>query len=203
MFAPMLTMCVLFAYFYKERIRFIYIVGIGAFVISFALVLASLRAGELDFADVSMVDLFFGGLLYGNTFSDLRDFAWVLTGFHDDFLLGKTYLSGWLSFFPSGFFEYRRLYGLGIITNFGFLGVVAVGGLLGYLLQKLNNSLQWAIETGKDAYYFYSKILVFSMLSTAITISSGLPFVYTIIGIHFLWKVVDTFFVACSNRHGD
>ena len=62
--------------------------------------------------------MFLGEVLYGNTFSDLRDFAWVLTGFNDSFLYGKTYLSALLGFIPSSLFEYRVIYGIGDITNY-------------------------------------------------------------------------------------
>lgn len=56
-------------------------------------------------------------LLYGNDLSDLRDFAWILTGLdHTDFFWGKTYVAGYLSFIPTFLFKFREEYGFGRVT---------------------------------------------------------------------------------------
>ena len=50
---------------------------------------------------------------YGNNFSDIRDFAWIIQGWKGDLLLGKTYLSGYTPFIPSYISDFRTRWGWG------------------------------------------------------------------------------------------
>ena len=79
----------------------------------------------------------FDKVAYGNTFSDARDFAWILSGGHDDFLYGKTYLAGLLSFIPSSLSDFRTEWAWGRISlrlaNFNIEGPTIHGGLRGGL----------------------------------------------------------------------
>lgn len=106
-------------------------------------------------------------LIYGNTFSDMRDGAFILQGFQqkfgDNYLLGRTYLAGFLSFIPSsispfmvewrwGRFSTTMLFGwtghfglrggnvMEAYLNFGVVGVVFAGiaqGILAGYLEKM------------------------------------------------------------------
>lgn len=103
-------------------------------------------------------------LLFGNTFSDFRDFTWILSGWDGKFLAGSTYISGFLSFIPSAFLPFRtetswayfslKYSGLGVEAvahhpglrpiifgepyfNFGVVGVLIGGVLLGFTLTQL------------------------------------------------------------------
>jgi len=119
---------------------------------------------ELDTSEVLM------RLFYGNELSDLRDFAWVLSGIGDDLLYGKTYLVGILSFIPSSILEYRNTWGYGAVTaaagnldhtthpglrmtifgeayiNFGIFGVVLLGLFSGYVLRKVDLRIKYFIS---------------------------------------------------------
>ena len=69
--------------------------------------------------DVSII-MFFHELVFGNTFSDIRDGAFILSGFdneYDFFLMGKTYLSALISFIPSSFSDFRYTWSWGRFTT--------------------------------------------------------------------------------------
>lgn len=94
-------------------------------------------------------------LFYGNNFSDLRDFSWILSGWNHGLLLGKTYLSGMLGFVPSYLFPLRNEWAWGPMSlrfahisdplglhpglrgsfiaepylNFGFVGLIVIAAI--------------------------------------------------------------------------
>lgn len=93
-----------------RRFRNLPMLLLGALVLaSVAISISSLRTPSLK----EQSD-FLSSLLYGNNLSDLRDFAWILTGMDDhSFLWGKTYLAGYLGFVPTYLFKFRDEYGFG------------------------------------------------------------------------------------------
>jgi len=132
--------------------------------------------------------------LYGNTFSDLRDFAWFLSYWDDELILGKTYLSGLLSFIPSGLLDFRSIWSLGKVTtrftgltegfhgglritlfgesyiNFGIIGVVLFSFTFGYLLESVNRRVMTFISRDLlvDAFaMMLMSIVLFSIMITA------------------------------------
>lgn len=56
---------------------------------------------------------FVAGFVYGNQFSDVRDMAWILSGYDDQLLMGRSYVAGATFFIPSRYWDYRRQWGLG------------------------------------------------------------------------------------------
>ena len=102
-------------------------------------------------------------ILYGNTFSDLRDGAFILYGYdakYDDFLYGKTYIADILSFLPKSKIEFRQIWSYGLFTtttlfgwtnhyglrgglfleayfNFGYIGVFISAIVLSYITSNL------------------------------------------------------------------
>ena len=57
----------------------------------------------------SIVDRF----VYGNQFSDIRDLAWIMSGYDGRPLLGRSYLAGYTPFIPSKYWSFRRQWGFG------------------------------------------------------------------------------------------
>ena len=55
-------------------------------------------------------------IFYGNTFSDLRDFSWVIGNWNEVHLWGMSYISAFLSFIPSTLLPFREKWGIGKIT---------------------------------------------------------------------------------------
>lgn len=114
--------------------------------------------------------------LYNGDISDLREFAWILSGFKPevwaDFLWGRTYLAGYLAFVPAYLSSFRTEYGFGRVSaqfagldpafhsglrppifgelyvNFGYVGV-AVGALLyGALVGRLMRWIGEGLQPG-------------------------------------------------------
>jgi len=142
------------------RYRNILIVGcIILFLCTSAIYIGGFRSGIYDLRKVMMLPTL---ILYGNNFSDLRDFAWTLSGWDGVYLQGRTYLAGAISFIPSSLSDYRstwnwasfslRSSGLGSISehaglrttvfgeaffNFGLPGVALIGLMLGVIITRL------------------------------------------------------------------
>lgn len=133
-----------------------------------AVSIAALRGADLTTADQLGI---LNSLLYGNNLSDLRDFAWILTGLdQSDFYWGKTYLAGYLSFIPTFLFPFREEYGLGRVTpllagldpafhsglrppiygemyiNFGLAGLIVGGFVYGVLVGRILRWLARALD---------------------------------------------------------
>lgn len=148
-----------------RRLRNIALMLLGALaLVLLAMWISMLRMGpgkgSLDILDA---------LLYGNNLSDLRDFAWILTGMDSHaFYLGRTYLAGYLDFIPAYLFPFRVEYGFGRVTpalagldpmfhsglrppifgemyvNFALPGVIFGGFLYGFLVGRI---LHWVNAT--------------------------------------------------------
>lgn len=154
----------------------------------------NVRKYLLGYGDIglSFVIQFF----YGNNMSDLRDFAWILTGFNDDFLWGKTYLSAILSFIPSSLLAFRETYSLGKVTNnfvgiegehlglrgtifaepylnFDIWGVGIIGIILGYFLQYTNNNFLKSMELKRDIYEIYTNLFMYKLFASLLVQSGG------------------------------
>lgn len=111
-------------------------------------------------------------LLYGNNFSDLRDFAWMISHWDGVLLWGKTLIAGFLTGLP-GVGEFRSMYAWGnwsVYTalgftsrvhpglrgiafsewyfNFGLIGLCASGMFYGFLVARLSAFSEQAIATG-------------------------------------------------------
>jgi oligosaccharide repeat unit polymerase len=101
-------------------------------------------------------------VLFGNNLSELRDFAWVISGWDREPLWGKTYVSGFLAFIPSYLLPERRDGSWGQFStvntglaggnhpglrptifaeayfNFDLFGVLLIAIILGTLLGRLS-----------------------------------------------------------------
>ena len=100
-------------------------------------------------------------VLFGNNLSELRDFSWILAGWDGELLLGRTYVSGALSWIPSFLLPDRKEWGWGQFStrttaldggahpglrptvfaeayfNFDLVGVVVFATLLGALFGRV------------------------------------------------------------------
>jgi hypothetical protein len=147
--------------------------------------------------------IFFAEILYGNTFSDLRDFAWCLSAWNGEYFYGKTYLSAFMSFIPSTFSSFRTEYGIGRITaklggfnpkehpglrpgmfgesyfNFGLLGVIIVGTLLGYGVRYSDFKSKQAAYSNNKLEFFVAGVGTAFISNLAIT--AGFFSIYTFI----------------------
>ena len=157
------VVCLLiFAIYYKKKSLIsgqFKIVLIGIFFLLIALSLVLVRSNGAVSKNNIIKEL-----LYGNTFSDIRDGAMILHGFEDNYakgyILGKTYIAAFLSFIPSyistfrqnwaygkfvtlGLFGWENHFGLRggnameAYFNFGYIGIILFSIMQGFIMSKL------------------------------------------------------------------
>ncbi len=190
---------ILICYFIKLRRR-ITLLRIGVLVVIITLAgfyLGSVRAGSFSVGEF-LGSVFFL-LFYGNNFSDLRDFAWVYQAWDHVFWMGKTYLAGLLAFMPRVASEFRDTWGAGVAMdktvgldptmhpglrpgefgepyfNFGIMGVIAAGLILGVIARRVDidtkNALKGPSPSMRSA--FASTMLLGVVNFVAISVSSS------------------------------
>ena len=166
------------------------IVGM-TFILIVGLSLALFRSGNsANF--ISIIQEF----IYGNTFCDMRDGAFILFGYgrmYDTYLYGKTYLAGLISFVPSFISEYKRTWGWGYFStatlfgmpnhygfrggsyceaylNFGYIGVIISAIILGRWMAYRERLFESFLK-GK-VYDFEKKYLAICILSPVFSFCS-------------------------------
>ncbi|MBI2743045.1 MAG: hypothetical protein HYX48_03930 [Chlamydiales bacterium] len=132
-----------------------------------AIFLASARTGIDD--PFHLLLNFWYQTLYGSHLSDNRDFAWLLSYWDGEYLYGKSYLAALLSFLPRFASEFREAWSYGgyvtelvqfdrlqhtglrsgpfgeAYLNFGWVGVMAMGTIGGYVLRLADVKLKEAV----------------------------------------------------------
>jgi hypothetical protein len=97
-----------------------------------ALFLAQARTAQFE---TFSIDKAAQEVFNGNTFSDVRDGAYVLYGFdrnwNNELLFGKTYAAAIISFIPSSQSEFRQMYSIGRFTTLTLFGYTNHFGLRG------------------------------------------------------------------------
>lgn len=200
---------------YRINVQRILIIGL-MFIYSTILVL-SLRDSDTTGANSKIKSI-----LYGNTFSDTRDFAFVLSHWDHDFLKGKTYIAGLLSFIPREYSNLREKWALGIFTaevtqynsetfpgfrpgffgeayfNFGIYGVVLLGLLSGYVLRHVDLQIKRSELIHGDIIKGYTKIILWTLV-TCMSISIGFISLYVLICINIGLFVVRKFIALLNS----
>jgi oligosaccharide repeat unit polymerase len=178
----------------KIRVILFYALGILCLILG----LSFFRAGELSYQ--ILVSSFVVQIFYGNSFSDLRDFSWVLGLWKGQYLYGKTYLAALMSFIPSSFSAFRTEWSIGKVTavmagynpkehpglrpgmfgesflNFGLIGVIVLGILIGYAWRYVDYKIKQASATGN--------IIESSTAGIACILISSLPITAGFFGIY-------------------
>ncbi len=194
----------------RTKVGFFRLLMIISVIVVLGLYLGNVRAGEYS------LGAFFGtiaaALLFGDNFSDLRDFAWVYAKWDHVFWVGKTYLAAVTSFVPRFASQFRDTWGLGVATattvgfdpqvhpglrpglfgegyfNFGIFGVVLVGLLLGVVVRKVDTDVKSALDIDQPSIMkaFSSTMLLGVAGSFALT--AGFSGLYILFGIYgFSW----------------
>lgn len=180
--------------------------------VNFSNIIKYLIIGSMILTGIVIVDTIRGGnnssfifkIKYGNTFSDIRDGAFILYGMEKlkiSFIYGKMYLADLLAFIPSEFIQYRENYAYSNFTtkylfgwnqhyglrggiflapyiNFGYLGVVIFSYISAKILAKLENCYFKDKITYKNYYYY----LILNTLCYSLLITAGFMSVYIILG---------------------
>ncbi|MCV9884694.1 O-antigen polymerase [Metabacillus halosaccharovorans] len=186
----------------------------GILVLFVAIYVGDARTGQYNLI-VSITNTF-EKVFYGNNFSDLRDFSWVMAYWNQEFLHGKTMLSGYLAFIPSAIFPFREQWSLGYFTvstvgfdpsvhpglrpgifgesffNFGILGVCSIGFIMGFIINSISRYVQNVLYQGtskKDAIIVVSAGYILADLMMNFMITAGFFKVYVVLGLIFVGYV--------------
>ncbi|HEX8575394.1 MAG TPA: O-antigen polymerase, partial [Flavobacterium sp.] len=185
MLEPLITLIFLYFFYNNHKVNFRRLVQVGIVIIFVTLLLLNLRAGRSLDKTVSNLNK---DIFYGNTFSDTRDFALILSFWDFKPVNGQTYLAGMISFMPRAISEYRQQWALSVYTNkfvgadtryhpgfrpgsfgesffnFGILGVSFLGIILGYGLRHVDYSMKHIMINEKDIIKCYSKTILWTFL---------------------------------------
>lgn len=157
---------------------------------------------------------------YGNTFSDIRDGAFILYNIKKkigDFLWGKTYFADILTFIPAKYSSYRSMWGYSLFTtstllgwknhfglrgglflapyfNFGYLGVIFFSMTYAYLLTVCEKFFYETIikRKNKNSYKYILIIINIQNLSEALMIPAGFITFYVVL-------VISTMIIVAAN----
>jgi oligosaccharide repeat unit polymerase len=194
----------------RRKISLFRVISFAAVILAVAFYLGNARAGEYSVSGLlgSLAFLLF----YGNNFSDLRDFAWVYSAWDHLYWGGKTYLAALLAFIPRFASHFRDTWGLGVATastvgfdpevhpgvrpgafgegffNFGLIGVIAVGLLLGIVVRRVDVDVKRALGSPQPSMMkaFASTMLL--GIAGAFAVSAGFSGVYVLVGVYlFSW----------------
>jgi oligosaccharide repeat unit polymerase len=175
--------------------------------------LGALRSGT--FSLLGSIERLGVNMAYGNTFSDLRDFAVILSYWNHKYLYGATYVAGVVAFVPRFLLPFRDKYAIGVVTatmagflptehpglrvgtfgeaylNFGLLGVAALGLLIGCLLRLLDMRVKQELRIhAKPTLLTYSYFML-TLISTFFTSSVvGSAMYSTLIFFGLCWLMV-------------
>jgi oligosaccharide repeat unit polymerase len=183
---------------------------VAAVVFFLMFYIADLRNGQRSILETA--SKFGFHFFYGNNFSDLRDFAWVLAYWDGEWLAGRTQLAGLTGFIPAVLSSFRTHWAWGRVStdmvgvgvreaasthpglrpglfgelymNFGLVGVVAGGLLLGYVVARLYGASRDAVERYAPADAKLVILAAFAALSLLVNfyMTGGLAGVYVVVG---------------------
>jgi len=191
-----ISMVILFYLFKPRKIGTLFsVIASVTILIILAILLDAIRNNEYNFMPILMNTA--STMFYGNNISDTRDFAWILAFWDKDYLYGKSYLAGLLSFIPRALSEYRQEWAISIYTsslvgfdirehaglragffgesflNFGYIGVILLGIISGCILRYADLMIKKAVENKNNIIegYAMSAILLNIIFSLAISVN--------------------------------
>lgn len=198
---PLIGFFTAYVYYRKQgRVKIGKVLFFALAVLVLIMALSFFRAGEFSVSVI--LSAFSLQVFYGNSFSDLRDFSWILSLWDGAHFYGKTYLAAFMSFIPSSISEFRYQWSIGKVTavmagyspkehpglrpgmfgesyfNFGILGVILLGILLGYAWKYVDYNIKK---------YAYTDYKIGGFVASASTILIGaLPITAGFFGIYVM-----------------
>lgn len=207
LFTPIVSVLIIYFISKKKNISIFKIILVGIVLLSFLSYFSNLRNGIYSY--LASFNSLFTMTFYGNSFSDLRDFAWILAYWDNHYLLGKSYVAALLSFIPRSLSDYREVWSISVYTdnlvgfdpnmhaglrpgkfgeaflNFGWLGVSAVGFITGYILRLTDIKIKVLINITHETVNYiqlYSQTILYSLASVLFITASS-------------WKIYVTIFI--------
>ena len=192
----------------RLRLKRLIIVLLGILAIVF--ILDALR--QRNFSPSSIASGFLLSVFYGNSFSDTRDFAVVLSFWDGHHFFGLTYLAGLLAFIPRFLSSFRDTWALGVVTatlvgfkstehpglrvglfgeaylNFGLVGVWLLSLFIGATSRLIDLRMKQAVAILPPTSMRVFSYLIVGSLAAVAQNSTGASALYSILLIFlFSW----------------
>ena len=192
----------------RDKISLLKILTTFSGLVALGLYLGNVREGEYSIAEFLASLAFLA--LYGNTFCDLRDFAWIYAHWDHQLWLGKTYLAGLATFVPRGLSDFRATWSFGIATdwtvgldvelhpglkpglfgesffNFGWLGAIVTGLIFGLLLRRVDIDVRAAVSGSRPSIMRAFSSTMLLAVANVFNTSLELPAIYALCGTYML-----------------
>ena len=196
-----ITMYCIYLYIKNKKLVLVIILGslLGCVLLGFGM--EFLRGSSVDGNLINSI-------AYGNTFSDIRDGAFVLDKYeakYDGYLWGKNYIADFISFIPSGISQFRQKWSYGHFTtsklfgwdnhyglrggwllepyiNFSILCVIIIAIIYAYYTAGIENFFYKNVVDKQNVNKVVNGLLAISVIGTAftsLTISSGFNTIYS------------------------
>ena len=194
----------------RTRLKLVWFAILVFLMVCVGFYLGNIRAGEYSVVQLFVSLAFL--LLYGNNFSDLRDFAYVYSAWDHRFWAGRTYLAALSSFIPRAASHFRDTWGAGVATvrtvgldpqvhpglrpgcfgegylNFGLPGVIIVGLLIGLLSRRVDVDTKKALTRSHPSMMEAFASTQLLQVAACVAISVNLSVFYVVCGIYlFSW----------------
>jgi len=194
----------------RTRVNLFRIALLAIVIIFGVLYLGNVRAGQ--YSPLEFIGGVVGLLLYGDTFTDLRDFTWVYAKWNHVFWAGKTYLAALMAFIPRVASEFRDTWGLGVATattvgfdpqvhpglrpgvfgegffNFGLPGVIAIGLMLGIVARRVDIDVKLALASSSPSMINAYASTVLLGVAGVLTLTSSFSGLYILAAVYlFSW----------------
>jgi len=194
----------------RAKISLFRLTSMISVIIVVGLYLGNVRAGRYSLG--AFFSVLASLLLYGDTFSDLRDFAWVYAKWDHVFWAGRTYLAALMAFVPRVASQFRDSWGMGVATattvgfdpqvhpglrpgafgeaffNFGWLGVILVGLMLGIIFRRVDIDVKRAISPPRPSMMKAFSSTMLLSVAGSLAITAGFSGLYILGGIYlFSW----------------
>ncbi|WP_160674306.1 O-antigen polymerase [Clostridium sp. C8-1-8] len=217
-----------YIYSNKDRFRKPNLMIISALALTLVLGIGMLFVRHGNKIDKNFEEKMQQEIMYGNTFSDIRDGAFILYNYDqkhfEGFLNGKNYLADTMSFVPSALSEYRQKWSWGNFTaktlvgyedhyglrgglflqpylNFGWFGVVLIAIIAGIIYGLSERSFYRNIFENKGSFEFKFILATCGItFAKAIFISSGFHDVYPLLVLSFI-VLLPKKFVGIAERY--
>lgn len=186
-----------------RRLKLLWLAVGVAVALWFTFLLDALR--NSNFSISAVVKGFAINMFFGNSFSDTRDFAEVLSFWDGHHFWGKTYLAGVFAFIPRALSSFRDTWSIGVVTatmagfkttehpglrvgvfgeaylNFGLVGVILLGLLFGATLRLVDLRMkQSAADLPRSEIRLYSYLVALTFVGVCENSSTASAF-YTIL----------------------
>ncbi len=187
----LLTLFCVHCYSKRGRISLGKLILIGFCCLTVLLYLDQIR--HQSYNPLITLGMLFLQVFYGNTFSDTRDFGWILSNWNECFVLGKTYIAGLVAFVPRFLSSFREQWSVAMFTsdlvefnteqhaglrmglfgesymNFGLIGVAIVGFIGGFSLRHADLVIKRAVEEKGDLIKGLARTFGFTLVSLLFT----------------------------------